>query len=538
MPARLRIAFILLSGLLLGFVTASGIASQDRTSSKTETATFQNPVLWEDLADIDIIRVGDTFYYSASNMAYSPGAPILKSYDLVHWQYVGHSLPSLDFGPKYDLIGGNAYNKGTWASSLQYRKSDNTFYWLGCIPGTNTTYIYTAPAAEGPWKRHAAIDKCYYDAGLLFDDDDNVYVAYGNTTMHVAQLSPDGTKEVKSEVIFHTPPEVKTLEGSRFYKVNGNYYIFTTRPANGEYVLRSTTGPFGPYTLHKLLLDLGTPIPGGGVPHQGGIVQTQKGDWYYMAFVDAYPGGRIPVLAPLKWDADGWPELVLVDGRWGVSYPYPLPPHPLKPYSATDTFKGQALEPEWEWNHNPDNTRWSLGGGLNLQTATVTDDLYAARNTLTHRIPGPESTATIEMDISKMKDGDRAGLAIFKQTSAWVGVKRDGKQYKVVMEDGLALGRGWVTASKGEDVESVPLTGKRIWLRASADIHADMRRDPDKKANFSYSTDGRNFKSIGRPFTLNNQWMFFMGNRFAIFNYATKKLGGAVRVKSFAVTTP
>ena len=142
------------------------------------------------------------------------------------------------------------------------------------------------------------------------------------------------------------------------------------------------------------------------------------------------------------------------------------------------------------------------------------------------------------MDIAKMKDGDRAGLAIFKQASAWVGVKREGGKYSVVMENGLALGRGWVTASKGTEVESVPLTARRIWLRASADVHADMRPNPDKKANFSYSTDGRNFKTIGTPYTLNNQWMFFMGNRYAIFNYATKELGGVVNVKSFTVTTP
>jgi beta-xylosidase len=531
---RLKTAF-LLPAFLIALATASTCISKAQSvAASAQASTFQNPVLWEDLADLDIIRVGDTFYYSASNMAYSPGAPILKSYDLVHWEYVGHSLPVLDFGPAYDLLGGNAYNKGTWASFLQYRKSNKTFYWGGCIPGSKITYIYAASAAEGPWRRHASIDNCYYDAGLLIDDDDTMYVAYGNTTMHVAQLSPDGRKEVKSQVIFQTPPEVKTLEGSRFYKVNGNYYIFTTRPANGEFVLRSTTGPFGPYTLHKLLLDLGTPIPGGGVPHQGGIVQTQKGDWYYMAFVDAYPGGRIPVLAPLKWNADGWPELVLADGKWGTSYPYPLPPHPLKPNTGTDLFKGKVLGAEWEWNHNPDNARWSLDGGLNLQTATVTDDLYSARNTLTHRIPGPESTATIVMNISKMKDGDRAGLAIFKQASAWVGVKREGGEYKVVMESGLALGRGWVTASKGSEVESAPLKSKQIWLRASADIHPG----PDRKANFSYSTDGRTFTAIGTPYSLNNQWMFFMGNRYAIFNYATRGLGGVVKVKFFTVTTP
>jgi hypothetical protein len=247
--------------------------------------------------------------------------------------------------------------------------------------------------------------------------------------------------------------------------------------------------------------------------------------------VDAYPGGRVPVLAPLKWNADGWPELQLVDGKWGVSYPNPLPPHPLKPYPATDTFKGKALGAEWEWNHNPDDAKWSLADGLNLQTATVTDDLYAARNTLTHRIPGPESTATVVMDLSKMKEGDCAGLAIFKQASAWVGVKREAGENKVMMASGLALGRGWVTASKGEEVEAAPVKGNKIWLRVTANI----RPDGDRKADFSYSTNGRTFKIIGNPYKMNDQWMFFMGNRFAIFNYATIALGGQVKVKSFSL---
>ena len=531
MISRLLMALRLTSVVFIGLVSYLATGMHAQTTSSSKAGSFQNPVLWEDLADIDIIRVGDTYYYSASNMAYSPGAPILKSYDLVHWQYVGHSLPKLDFGPAYDLTGGNAYNKGTWASSMQYRKSDKTFYWLGCIPGSNTSYVYTAPAAEGPWTRHSSISHCYYDAGLLFDEDDNVYVAYGNTTLHVAQLTHDLTGEVKSEVTFQTPAEMRMLEGSRFYKINGNYYVFITRPANGEYVLRSTTGPFGPYTMHQLLLDLGTPIPGGGVPHQGGIVQTEKGDWYYMAFVDAYPGGRVPVLAPLKWNADGWPELVLADGRWGATYPNPLPSRPLKPYAATDTFKAKTLGPEWEWNHNPDDTKWSAGNGLTLQTATVTDDLYAARNTLTHRIPGPQSTAAIELDFSSMKDGDCAGLAVFKQASAWVGVKREGSAFTLVMKSGLALGRGWVTAGKGTEEQSVPLKGNKVWLRVSANI----RPDGDRKANFSYSTDGHDFKFIGSPYTMNDQWMFFMGNRYAIFNYATKELGGAIKVKAFTV---
>src|SRR5689334_977773 len=154
-------------------------------------ATYSNPVVWQDFADGDIIRVGDTFYYSASTMHYSPGAPILRSYDLVNWEFAGHSVPVLDFSPKYDFNGGRAYVKGVWASFLNYRKSNQTWYWGGCIEFSKT-YIFTAPAVEGPWTEHPAINNCYYDAGLLIDDDDTMYVSYGSTTINVAQLSADG----------------------------------------------------------------------------------------------------------------------------------------------------------------------------------------------------------------------------------------------------------------------------------------------------------------------------------------------------------
>jgi beta-xylosidase len=531
--SQIGYSICLIALLLFGYGLRSTAATPSALPRPQPTSEFENPVLWEDLADLDIFRVGEVFYYSASNMHYSPGAPILRSYDLVHWEYVGHSVPTLDFSPAYDLKGGSAYVKGTWASFLGYRKSDKTFYWGGCVEFSKT-YIYTAPAVEGPWQRKAVLDKCYYDAGLLIDDDNTLYVAYGNTTLSVAQLSLDGTREVKSQKVFTAPKSMGMLEGSRFYKVKGNYYIFTDHPPDAEYVLKSTNGPFGPYTLRPLVVEAESPVPGAGSPHQGGIVQTQRGDWYYMAFIDAYPGGRIPVLAPLKWNADGWPVLQITGNTWGASYPYPLPPHPLKPPAGVDRFGGTTLGPEWEWNHNPDNSTWSVNKGLRLKTATVTDDLYRARNTLTHRILGPESTATVVLDYSAMKDGDRAGLAMLRDSSAWVGIKRDNGSFRVVMENNLTMGEKWQTTSTGTEVAGAPVSGGRIWLRASADI----RPRAGRTAKFSYSTDGRTFRPIGTPFVLKNDWRFFMGYRYAIFNYATQSLGGEVNVSSFTMTAP
>ncbi|MEU7792105.1 RICIN domain-containing protein [Micromonospora tulbaghiae] len=501
----------------------------------TPGGNFTNPAVWQDFADVDIIRVGDVYYMSASTMHYSPGAPVLRSWDLVNWEFAGHSVPRLDFGSKYDLSSSeHAYVDGIWASTLNYRPSNRTFYWAGCIDFAQT-HIYTAGAVDGAWSRLATIPNCYYDAGMLIDDNDTMYVAYGNGTISVAQLSADGRSQVRAQQVYQTPSSIGTLEGARFYKRNGAYYIWLTRPANGQYVLKSTNGPFGPYEQRQVLLNLPGPISGGGVPHQGGLVQTQTGAWYYMAFTDAYPGGRMPTLAPITWTSDGWPQVQTVNGAWGASYPNPLPTRPVKPLTGTDTFSGTTLGVQYEWNHNPDNSRWSVNNGLRLQTASVTNDLYRARNTLTHRIQGPTSTGTIELDYSGMRDGDRAGLAMLRDSSAWIGVRRDNGATRVVMTNGLTMGsNNWNTTSTGTEIASAAVSGGRIWLRANADI----RPGSGRQARFSYSTDGVNFVPLGNALTLNNAWQFFMGYRFGFFNYATQSLGGAVTVRQFSLTTP
>jgi|GEM_PF-1701469 len=516
--------------------TGGATVTGGSTSKATCPSTFQNPVIWQDLPDPEVIRVGSTYYYTASSFHYSPGAPLLRSYDLVNWEFIGHSVPVLDFDSSYDLGAKRSYVNGVWASSLRYRESNATFYWIGCMHNVGGGYMFTASSPEGPWVKHTA--PCYYDVGLLVDDDDTMYVAYGNTTLSVAQLSPDGFSQVKSQKVFDSPTDIGPLEGSRFYKINGDYYIFVTQYANGEYVLRSTSGPFGPYTLQKFAVKLPFSVAGaGGSPHQGGIVETQNGDWYYMAFNDAYPAGRIPVLAPVTW-SNGWPAVTLVNNGWGSSYPFPNLPCGaglVKPMTGIDTFAATSLEPHWEWNHNPDNTKWSAGDGLTLQTATVTSDLYAARNTLTRRMLGPTSTGTIELDYGEMKDGDAAGLAALRDSSAWIGVKRASGAYKLVMVNNLTLDSSWNTSSTGTEVASTNVSGGKIWLRITANVRTDSGGG---QAKFYYSTDGSQFTQLGGTLTMKKEWQFFLGYRYAVFNYATQALGGAVKVRSFQLTTP
>jgi len=514
--------------------------------SAAAATTFNNPVLWQDYPDLDVFRVGDVFYYSSSSFAFSPGAPVLKSYDLVNWAPATHSVPRLNFGSEYDLPSATsrAYVKGIWASTLRYRQSTDTFYWLGCISG-GRTYVWTASGTKAGanngevtswnWTSKGSLPRCYYDNGLLIDDDDTMYVVYGGTTIRVAQLNADVTAEVRDQAVY-TSPDNLYIEGSRMYKINGTYYIFVTKPANAEYVLKSKN-IWGPYERRSLVDSISGPIPNAGFAHQGGIVSTKSGQWYYVAFMDSYPGGRIPVVAPLSWTQDGWPEVVRVNNAWGKTYPMPVQTtKPVPTSGGLDTFQGTSLSNEWEWNHNPDNSAWSLNNGLELRSASVTNDLFSARNTLTRRIPGPKSAGTFRIDISGLKDGDRAGAVLFRDVAAYIGVHKSGSTSSLVMVDKLNLGTNWVTTSTGTVSASGPTlagTTKEIWLRIKADITPAFGTSTARTTTFEYSLDGTSFTQLGKPFPMTNTWEFFTGYRFGVFNFATKALGGRINVKNF-----
>ncbi|KAE9373683.1 glycoside hydrolase family 43 protein [Stipitochalara longipes BDJ] len=501
-------------------------------SPTAQTGTFTNPVLYEDFADNDIFRVNDTFYYSASNMHFSPGAPILRSYDLVNWEFVGHSVPSLNFGAQYNMTGNQtAYREGTWASTLRYRQSNGLWYWIGCIDFWNT-YVYTANNISGPWKQSASMPgNCYYDCGLLIDDDDTMYVVYGSTNVSVAQLAADGLSQVKTQHVFNASDIGRTgIEGNRLYKKDGYYYILDD-DSQGTTVIWKATSPFGPYTGKILVDNINSPVPGGGTLDQGSLIETQNGDWYFMSFSWAYPSGRLPVLAPITWGSDGFPLLTTDSaGSWGTSYPNPLPPHLLGNWTGTDTFLGTQLGVSWEWNHNPDATKYVVNNGLTLSTATLTDDLFHARNTLVHRIHGEFPIGTVAIDFTNMADGDISGLAAFRDVTSWIGVLRNGTKYTIQVRLNSTQDEStWATTSIGAVATSIPITDLKVWFRVSM----DARASGTKLAQFSYSTDGSNFTQLGPAAPLSSGWQIFVGYRFGIFNFATKALGGSVLVSEF-----
>jgi len=508
--------------------------------AQAQAQTFNNPVVYADYPDNDVFLGpdGKTFYFSASNFHYSPGAPILKSTDLVNWEPVGHSIPTLDFGEGYSMQNGKTnYNGGTWASTMRYRASNQKWYWYGCV-NFWTTYVYTASDVSGPWTQSSNFQPCFYDCGLLIDDDDTMYVVYGNTNVSVAQLSSDGLSVVKTQVVFSFPSECTGIEGNRMYKINGLYYILDDCPADGRTEIWKASSPWGPYTRKTLVNNIPGPVPGSGTPVQGSLVETPNGDWYFMSFSWAYPLGRLPVLAPITWGSDGFPILQTdSSGGWGTSYTYPLPKNDdTQSWIGGEQFWGSSLGPKWEWNHNPDWSKVSFNNpGLTLSTATVTDDLFHARNTLIHRLHGKFPVGTVQIDFTNMADGDSFGLAAFKEQSAWIGVIREGSTYTIQTVQGATQdpNNNWATSNKGTVVASAAIDQRRVWLQVSM----DARADGNKQAQFSYSLDGNNFVTLGGTYTLSDAWNYFMGYRYGIFNFAKKALGGSIKVVGFVSWT-
>ena len=526
-------------------------------------ATIKNPMLWADVPDPDVIRVGDTFYLVSTTMHLMPGAPVMASKDLQNWETVGYIFDKLTDSPKYDLSFslpldqqkgkgvGTVYGRGQWATSLKYHDGK---FWALLAPNEagamGDTYIFTAPKAEGPWTIHSRL-RHFHDATLFFDTDGTPYVFFG--TGEMCQLTRDlkGVVEGSLRHYFQRESDERgLLEGTRVIKHNGTYYAMLISQSYGpgqhrREVCYRTKDLNGKWEKNVILQsDFG----GFSYLAQGTIVDTEEGDWYGIMFQDRGGVGRVLTLSPVRW-LDGWPML---------GDEYNKVPEVMRPYKSgqpeaaivkSDDFSAEKLGLHWQWNHNPVDNAWSLKerpGFLRLKTSRVVPNLYLAPNTLTQRMEGPTCSGYIRMDLSKMKDGDCAGLAAFNGDSGVLTIKKEGKKLVLQMtEQKVSLTDREKAVTKVEEkiVETVDLsaafksqTSKNksqiIYLRLDGDFqprHGDA-------ANFYYSLDGQQWTKIG---TENYRMQFdyrrfFMGSKFGIFNYATKKVGGYVDVDEFS----
>ena len=483
--------------------------------------TAKNPILFADVPDMSMIRVGNTFYMSSTTMHMSPGVPIMKSKDLVNWQLINYAYDTLANIDELNLNNGKTtYGRGSWASSIRYHKG--TYYVTTFAQTTGRTHIYSTKNLEkGPWKS-VSFKPSYHDHTLFFDDDGRVYMIYGAGKLRLIELNPDlsGTKPGTAEQVIidnASAPAGNNInlqaEGSQLFKVNGKYYLFNiTWPRGGmrTVVIHRADKITGPWEGKLGLQDLGVA--------QGGLIDDTKGNWFAYLFRDYGSVGRIPYLVPVKW-VDGWPVLG-VDGKVPETLNLPASKGLIPGIVAPDEFNRKSGERSlplvWQWNHNPDNTLWSLNerkGYLRLKTGRLDTSFLLARNMLTQRTIGPVCTGSISLDISNLKDGDFAGLCLLQKNYGLVGVRAEGNSKSIVM----------INASGGKPVEAqtIPLTQKTIYLKAECNF-------TDKKdvADFYYSLDGKSWKPIGIQLKMAYTLPHFMGYRFGLFNYATKNVGG------------
>lgn len=502
-----------------------------RLLKSTEAVQYAtNPVIWADVPDIAMIRVGDTYYMSSTTMHMSPGLPIMKSQDLVNWELVGYAYETLADNESLRLENGrNAYGAGSWASSLRFH--DGTFYASTFSSTTNKTHIYTTKDIEtGPWTE-TTFSPSLHDHTLFFDDDGRVYMIYGGGDIRLVELNDDvsGIKPGGvNRVIIPNASRVAggrvglPAEGSQMIKVHGKYYLFNITWPRGDMrtqIVHRADRIDGPYEGRVVLRDQGVA--------QGSIIDTPDGKWYAYLFQDHGAVGRVPFIVPMRWE-DEWPVLG-VAGKVPMTLDIPAGQGGLGNIVASDDFQRQpgdpAFPPAWQWNHNPDHQHWSLTqrpGWLRLTTGRIDPDFLSSRNTLTQRTFGSQCSAIARVDVSQMKDGDVAGLGALQRRYGFVGVKRTGNTQSIVMVS--------AEADRPEELESLPLERDIVYFR----IDCDYRQRADI-ARFFYSLDGEQWTAIGRPLKMAYTLPHFMGYRFALFNFATREIGGFVDFDFFKV---
>jgi beta-xylosidase len=479
----------------------------------------QNPIIFSDVPDMSMLRVGDTYYMSSTTMHMSPGVPIMKSKDLVNWKMVNYAYNTLDDVDALNLNNGQStYGRGSWASSLRYNKG--TYYVTTFAQTTGKTYIYTTKNLEkGPWVKHSFAPSLH-DHSLFFEEDGRIYLIYGNGKLNIVELKKDlsGIKPETDRVLIENASAPSGngglgAEGSQLFKVNGKYYLFNiTWPAGGMRTVNIHRADkiTGPYEGRVGFQDKGVA--------QGGLIDTPDGKWFAYLFRDFGAVGRIPYLVPVKWE-NGWP-VIGVNGKVPETLDLPASKGLIPGIVASDEFTRKpgaaALPLVWQWNHNPDNKLWSVTqrkGYLRLTTGRIDSTLLLARNTLTQRTIGPVCTGSTSIDASHMKDGDFAGLCLLQKNFGQLGVRVNKGAKSIVM---ISAGTG-----KPVEIQSVPLSRNIVYFKAECNF-----KDRIDIAKFFYSYDGKTWNFIGEPLKMAYTIPQFIGYRFGLFNYATKNIGG------------
>lgn len=530
---------ILSSAILLSLLSCGGHKAIDTPVNDGRVkVTFTNPMINADVPDMSVIRVDEYYYMISTTMHLMPGAPVMRSRDLVNWETISYVFDKLTDHSRYDLIDGAVYGKGQWASSIRYH--DGLFYVLfSPNDAPHKSYIFTAKDPAGEWTLKTRSNH-FHDASLFFDDDGKAYVFHG--TGHLSELTDDlsGIKPggINKIVFQRDEDEQGLLEGSQVIKHKGKYYLLMISMDWGKpgrvrrevcYRADKISGPYE----KKVILEHN--FAGYGGVGQGCIVDGVDGNWYGVIFQDRGGIGRVPMLMPCRW-VKGWPMLGDENGKVPQSMDMMIYPECAdNTINGSDDFSGDKLSLFWQWNHNPIDDKWSLKereGYLRLKTGRVVENIFTAPNTLTQRMIGPTCTGTVTIDISNMKNGDIAGLSAFNGHSGLLSVIKNNNTYKLQLSTekvNFANEERVIESVEKEVIAEKEFSGSTVYLRIDCNfnLHKDL-------ASFSYSFDNITWHKIGNDIKmLFDHTRFFMGSKFAIYNYATESTGGYIDVNNF-----
>ncbi|WP_258099802.1 glycoside hydrolase family 43 protein [Marinoscillum pacificum] len=520
------ILLLLLQLSMLSYSQTSGVWSPDN-----EDDTFTNPIIHADYSDPDICRAGDDFYMTSSSFNSVPGLPILHSTDLVNWKIINYAVPTFP-GSYYDIP---QHGNGVWAPCLRFHNGTFYIYWGDPDRGI---YMVQTKDPAGDWSAPILVKKAYgnIDPSPLWDDDGRVYLVHAfahsragiKSTLQVVELKPEGDEILdKGVIVFDGHENHETIEGPKFYKRNGYYYIFAPAggvPTGWQLILRSKN-IYGPYEEKIVLAQGNTEING---PHQGGMVELDNGESWFVHFQDKEAYGRIVHLEPVNWVND-WPIMGNDPDEDGTGEPvitFKKPSLPkTKPVNPADTdeFNEPKLGLQWQWSANPQPGWYDLTsnpGSLKLNTQPAPEmatNLWMQPNLLFQKFPALEFSNSVKVDVANLKVGEETGLLIFGRDYASLTIKALDNGYSVEQR---------VCKSADKNIpetlnEKVSTTKSVIYLKSDITDGGITQ--------FKYSLDGKKYINIGQPFKAREgKWVGAKSGLYALKSKSTGISGFAL----------
>jgi beta-xylosidase len=492
--------------------------------------TYKNPIIHADYSDPDAIRVGDDYYMISSSFNHVPGLPILHSKDLVNWELIGHALKKLP-SPHFDTV---QHGGGVWAPSIRYY--GNEFYIYYPDPDFGI-YLIKAKNIPGPWSEPVLVEegKGLIDPCPLWDDNGKVYLVHAyagsragiKSIIVVKELNKEGTKVISDAVMVYDGHDADpTIEGPKFYKRNGYYYIFA--PAGGvstgwQTVLRSKN-IYGHYE-RKVVMDKGTTSVNG--PHQGAWVTTQTGEDWFLHFQDKEAYGRVVHLQPMKWVND-WPVIGIDkdgDGKGEAVLKYKKPNvgkiFPIRTVQESDEFNDTKLGLQWQWQANP-KEGWAYltsSGSLRMFSVYQPDsinNIWNLPNILSQKISAEEFTARLKVSFRPKFKYERFGLVMFGSDYSCISLQKGDDGIYIVSDENIKADKN------NKETEGVifPVKGN--------DFYLEIKVEKGGICHFSFSDNGERFTTIAKSFTANpGRWVGATIGIFCTRNNVTNDAGFA-----------